>query len=35
MYRWVVQRIPAAAKRRPIVDSTFVLTRATAARANR
>jgi hypothetical protein len=35
LYRWVVQRIPAAAKRRPIVDSTFVLTRATAARANR
>jgi hypothetical protein len=34
-YRWIVERIPPAPQRRPIVDSTFALTRAVAARANR
>jgi hypothetical protein len=33
-YRWTVEPVPAAANRRPIVDSKFVLTRAAAARAN-
>ena len=33
-YRWLVQSIPAQANARPIVDSTFVLTAATAARGN-
>jgi hypothetical protein len=34
-YRWIVQRIPPDAHRRPIVYSRFVLTRAAASRANR
>jgi hypothetical protein len=33
-YRWIVQQIPLAANRRPIVDSEFVLTDAAAKRAN-
>jgi hypothetical protein len=34
IYRWIVQRIPATTNGRRIVDSTFVLTAATAARVN-
>jgi hypothetical protein len=33
-YRWIVRRIPPGASQRPIVDSTFALSRAAAARAN-
>jgi len=33
-YRWTVRSLPAAATAKPIVDSTFVLTPATAAAAN-
>jgi len=34
-YRWTVRSVPVAATAKLIVDSTFVLTPATAAEANR
>jgi hypothetical protein len=34
-YRWTVRVLPAATAHNPIVDSTFVLTRAAARAANR
>jgi hypothetical protein len=34
-YRWTVERIPRSTDGKPIVDSAFVLTAATAARANK
>jgi hypothetical protein len=34
-YRWTVERIPRSTDGKPIADSAFVLTAATAARANK